>query len=122
MQGITNAVAISVGHALLADGAIRRWGGKSPIPEPVLGVTNATAIAASGGHTCAVLRGGTVGCWGNNGWGELGDGMGGRTRRDSLAQLDREAQRGSIPLDVYTNWRSGAAEYVGSRKNAEPMP
>jgi alpha-tubulin suppressor-like RCC1 family protein len=40
----------------------------------VSGVTDATAIAPGGGHTCALLTGGTVRCWGGNYYGQLGDG------------------------------------------------
>jgi alpha-tubulin suppressor-like RCC1 family protein len=46
----------------------------STTPVPVSGITNATAISAGGYDTCALLSGGTVDCWGNNHWGELGDG------------------------------------------------
>ena len=33
-----------------------------------------TDIALGGGHTCAVLTGGAIKCWGYNGYGQLGDG------------------------------------------------
>ena len=38
----------------------------------VVGISDATAIAASGSHTCAIVAGG-VKCWGNNWFGQLGD-------------------------------------------------
>ncbi len=40
---------------------------------PVVEINNATAIAAGGAHTCALLRTGVV-CWGRNVSGQLGDG------------------------------------------------
>lgn len=39
---------------------------------PVIGVEGARSIAAGGGHTCVVQRGGLVGCWGRNARGETG--------------------------------------------------
>ena len=37
-------------------------------------MTNAVAVAADTGHTCAMLADGKVQCWGSNLSGELGDG------------------------------------------------
>jgi alpha-tubulin suppressor-like RCC1 family protein len=89
--------------ALLSGGTLACWGlnndaqlgdGKatadaltdSPTPVLVRGIgnvgslTSVTAVAAGDFHTCALLSGGTSGgpitCWGDNGYGELGDGIG----------------------------------------------
>ena len=40
----------------------------------VKGIRTATAITTSWDHRCAVLSGGTARCWGDNDYGELGDG------------------------------------------------
>jgi alpha-tubulin suppressor-like RCC1 family protein len=40
----------------------------------VVGIAGATDVAVGGRHTCAVLAGGTVSCWGYNNVGQLGDG------------------------------------------------
>ena len=96
VSGITNAVAIAAGFsdtcALLAGGHVDCWGDNqsgelgnaatggpdcggfcSATPVAVSGITNAVAIAAGYGHTCALLAGGHVDCWGDNRLGELGD-------------------------------------------------
>ena len=47
-------------------------------PVQVVGISNATAISASRtswrGHTCAIVDGGSVKCWGNDDYGQLGSG------------------------------------------------
>ena len=89
---------VSVGDyhtcAVLSDGSARCWGmnvdsntlfgtlgdgssrSSSSVPVSVVGITNATGIAAAspGFHSCAVLTGGSVTCWGWNAAGQLGDG------------------------------------------------
>ncbi len=91
VSGITNATQISAGFshtcALLSDGTVMCWGWNwegqlgngtttenSPTPVQVSGITNATQISAGSDHTCALLTGGTVRCWGDNLYGWLGNG------------------------------------------------
>jgi len=84
------AIAAGGSHAcaLLTGGSVRCWGSNfsgqlgngtttnDPIPTPVVvsGITTATAISAGNGNTCALLTGGSVRCWGDNYYGQLGNG------------------------------------------------
>jgi len=89
--GIVDAVAVSAGRshtcALLRGGGVRCWGFNnggqlgtgtavsSVVPVAVIGLAGpATALAAGGGHTCAVVTDGVLQCWGINSAGQLGDG------------------------------------------------
>src|SRR5947208_2027252 len=45
-----------------------------PHPVTASGVRAVTAIAPGGCYSCALLQDGTVRCWGDNTWGELGNG------------------------------------------------
>jgi alpha-tubulin suppressor-like RCC1 family protein len=92
---LDNAVALAAGWAhtcaLLADGSVRCWGANfsgqlgdgtgatQPLPVRVrlesFGFDVKTvALAAGDFHTCALVAGGSVRCWGYNGMGQLGDG------------------------------------------------
>ena len=46
-----------------------RDGGMTPITASL---TDVTAVSAGGTHTCAIRDGGTLWCWGDNAWGQLG--------------------------------------------------
>lgn len=72
---------------LLSNGHVRCWGRNNvgqlgngqkhpsqPAYTEVLGLNNATAIAAGPDHNCAIVEGGKVSCWGNNEAGQLGVG------------------------------------------------
>jgi alpha-tubulin suppressor-like RCC1 family protein len=48
---------------------------ESDVPVPVVGIVDATDVAAGYTATCAVLRNGQVECWGENDEGELGNGQ-----------------------------------------------
>jgi len=95
---LTGVVAIAAGEqfsmALLSDGEVMAWGADqfgelgnrtvlargpqeerfSEAPVVVEGVSNASAIAAGGRHSLALLSNGTVVAWGADGDGQLGDG------------------------------------------------
>ena len=74
--------------ALLSSGAVKCWGnnssgqlGDGTMPTPrttpvdVSGLSSGvTAITAGYLHTCALLSTGAVKCWGQNGYGQIGDG------------------------------------------------
>ncbi len=91
VQGITTASQVAVGEgdscALLASGQADCWGDNeseqlgdstdgedSPEPVAVTGLANAMGVAVGYPHSCAVLSSGHVDCWGENSWGQLGDG------------------------------------------------
>ena len=77
--------------ALTAGGTVKCWGlnissqlgdgteveRRAPVDAVRLGGT-AIAVAAGDSHSCAILQGGRVTCWGENRYGQLGDGT---TRR-----------------------------------------
>jgi alpha-tubulin suppressor-like RCC1 family protein len=78
--------------ALLATGGVKCWGSNftgglgdgSPItfppytrstPGDVLGLTSGVSAIAQDDHTCAIVAGGALKCWGSDLYAELGDGV-----------------------------------------------
>jgi alpha-tubulin suppressor-like RCC1 family protein len=95
VTGISTAIGISAGYyhtcALMAGGTVKCWGAHfinnsgqlgdgtldgsgSTVPVSVTDISTASAIAAGGEHTCAVLTDGTAKCWGSNRYGQVGYG------------------------------------------------
>jgi alpha-tubulin suppressor-like RCC1 family protein len=85
---ISIAVGLSYSCALISDGGVKCWGWNLSgqlgdgtttdrhIPVDVNGLTNGVISIAMGiSHSsCALTSGGGVKCWGNNAYGQLGDG------------------------------------------------
>lgn len=99
VNGISDAVSIAAGSshtcAALGDGTVQCWGDNSrsqlgdgsttssSVPVSVLNLTNAAStskyygnrcIGAGDLHTCVILNDGTLQCWGDNAYGQLGNG------------------------------------------------
>ena len=97
VAGIDDAIAISAGSshscALRQNSTISCWGDNndgelgdgtggtendySPLPVSVVGIDDAIAISAGSSHSCALHQTGNISCWGNNLFGNLGNGAGG---------------------------------------------
>jgi alpha-tubulin suppressor-like RCC1 family protein len=96
---------ISAGHrhacAVLEDNTLWCWGdnnsaalglgtvlGNVTTPSKVERLGAGVAmVSAGGGHTCAVLLGGTAWCWGNNEWGQLGVGRFGDSAVETFVKV-----------------------------------
>jgi alpha-tubulin suppressor-like RCC1 family protein/lysophospholipase L1-like esterase len=96
VTALTEAIGVAVGIAYscaaLNAGTVKCWGNdsfgqlgaekvpirqgypESDVPIEVTGISTAVAISSAASDTCAVLSSGTIDCWGENGYGQLGDG------------------------------------------------
>ncbi|HWY30805.1 MAG TPA: Ig-like domain-containing protein, partial [Candidatus Acidoferrum sp.] len=91
VAGLTNAVAVAAGEyhflALLSNGTVWAWGqdgsgqlgngnigNYSVTPVQVTGLSNIVAICSGSQHNLALDTNGCVWAWGDNSYGELGDG------------------------------------------------
>ena len=98
VAGVSNATQIAVGNghscARIADGTVQCWGRNdngqvgdgtttSPrlVPTGVPALVDAVAVATGALHTCVLRSGGSMQCWGDNQFGQLGD----LTTNDSVA-------------------------------------
>ena len=114
--GIAGATQIASGYdhvcALVSGGTVKCWGfnrqgqlgdgatseGNSS-PVDVIGISGATQITAGGSHTCALVSGGTVKCWGINQQGELGN----ASTVDSLVPVDVAGLAGATQVTAGGN-------------------
>ena len=93
----------------VGDGATREAATSPRSPVMLSKVSGATALAArGGGHACAVISG-QVACWGQNGFGQLGDG----TTRDSATPVAVREVSGAT--DVATGSSRACAIITGGR-------
>ena len=63
------------------------------MPVEVFGISDATQITASSGHTCALLQTSTITCWGRNQYGQLGNGQ-------STGDWEDNSADSSVPVEV----------------------
>ena len=99
LSGVVISLAAGGTHtcALTAEGGVKCWGENSDgqlgdgtemdsfTPMDVSGLSNGVAALTAGEyHTCALTNAGGVKCWGNNDWGQLGDG----TETDSFSPVN----------------------------------
>lgn len=92
VSGLTNVTAIAGSHALRSDGTVWAWGTNymwdlgdgntddtaiAAVPVQVTGLTGVVAIAGDLGSIYALKSDGTVWSWGQNVFGELGNGTSG---------------------------------------------
>eukprot|EP00798_Chlamydomonas_sp_ICE-L_P021652 gene21652-28665_t len=133
---IATAIAAGNDHtcALLDNGKLKCWGRNDDgqlglgdnethvgdvgdaLPYVDLGTNrNATAIAAGIAHTCAILDGGQLKCWGLNSHGQLGLG-------DSVSRGDDEEEMGNnLPVVELGSNRRTKAISSGGYHNCAPL-
>jgi len=91
VAGISTAIGIGSGGssspggfssfhcAVLRIGSVVCWGAvpgqrSTPRPVTIAGIHQAITVVGGAHHACALLAGGSIQCWGDNNWGQLGDG------------------------------------------------
>ena len=90
VDGITDATSISLGYdvacAVLSDASVACWGDNtngalaqdpntldySPVPVAIGGLSGVLEVSSGAAHVCALINDGTVDCWGNNDYTQLG--------------------------------------------------
>ncbi len=127
-QSVTQ-IAVGFAHtcALIADGSVACWGENG---DGQLGTGNSidtnlpvlvdggalssqvvTQIATGDGHTCALIAGGTVSCWGQNFAGELGNGN--TEKSETPVLVDGGALSGEVVTEIATGYSFTCALIAG---------
>lgn len=111
--------ALDGGHgnscAVTSEGEVWCWGKAAPLgescaepacatadaganPAQITGFSGAVAVSAGPNHACAVTGAGEVWCWGDNTWGQLGDG--GTTDSSAPVKADASASFEAVAVGV----------------------
>ena len=135
VKGIQDAVSVSVGDrsacAVHADGSVSCWGKNDagqlgdgttadrPVPRRIRGISDAIDVDLSWGsepapaHACALHRDGRVSCWGDNSYGQVGDGTTAQRLSPRRAQQFAPipaADRPITSLEVLHAWMDDVTE------------
>ncbi|KFE69023.1 RCC1 domain-containing protein [Hyalangium minutum] len=145
--GLTNVVAIATHHAtsyaVRADGSVWAWGNNQSgelgggsedsfraTPGPVPGLTQVVSVAAGYQHALALRRDGSVWAWGDNSFGQLGNGEQGGT---GLPQPVRGLNAVALAAATYHSlalrkdgsvfaWGHNTEGAMGTGTHARPSP
>ncbi len=134
---LTDVAEVSAGAefscALLADGQVRCWGygafgqlgndatGDQYLPVAVTNTTGSgpltgvTRLSSGWSHSCVVVDGGQVRCWGENGDGQLGNG----SRTDSPRPVVVSNDAGTGPLTGVVAVSAGEAHSCALKSNGQ---
>ena len=134
VRGIADAIAIDAGGehscAVHTSGEVSCWGDNwkgeigngrrganhdSPIPVKALGFIDAIAVSTGTQHTCALHSTGKISCWGDNEFGQIGNGHSIRTSFEPLAAVPAEV----IGISDATAVSVGEAFSCASRESGE---
>jgi alpha-tubulin suppressor-like RCC1 family protein len=109
VPGLTDVIQVALGEgfscALQSTGSVLCWGsngygklgigldptslGQTPTPTPIMTLrTGVVQVAAAGSSACALMADTSVRCWGNNAYGQLGDGTDANTRNAPVRVTD----------------------------------
>ncbi len=136
VSGLSGVTSIAVGEnhtcALISDGTVDCWGDNyvgeigarsyvrsSPLPLPVAGLSNVTAIRAGGWHTCAVLADGTLDCWGSNDFGQATTTLATRTAWSPNSVLSGVASVSAAYLYTCARLTNGMVECWGNNSTGQ---
>ncbi len=100
VQGIRSAVTASGTCALLSDATVTCWSfshypksGEEYLtfadPVPVPGLSKVVRLSSDSNHSCAIVQGGDVYCWGGNGSGQLGNSLASSSGSATPVKVDR---------------------------------
>lgn len=77
----------------------------TPVPVSLSSQRSVKQIAVGLRHSCAILDNGAAACWGNNGWGQVGDG----TNNNRFAPTTVRLSNGRSAKQIATGWGHSCA-------------
>ena len=143
VEGISDVVAVSVGEggvcAVHDGGGVSCWGDQNAAgqlgtgstrpqlrPARLRGITDAVAVTMSGGstrlapHTCVAHESAAYSCWGGNGVGQVGDGVGAERPAPTPVGVPAEIPKDRIPADETGLLRIWIDEAVAQNESRFP--